>query len=771
MKLLDFAAKNFGRLTEAWNFQGASTALYGKNEAGKTTFIDGLICALFGEPGRGRGTTLGRLLHTRYGDGPFDLTVEFKKSDGTIVASSVKKPEGTAGVPEDIFKDLLVIRGGECRLDGAKGDDFIPAFTRRVLGGGSVDIPGAIDALNGVWLATRKNSKIVKQKLEFEENRDKLTRKLDAAESLGIQTGEKETAEQALKTIAPKKNALEEEANLLKLADACHLKTELEDLGGRWQRLKAESSDAKAPSPSDIQMIEKIESARITAKNEVATLSRLRGTPSDEIKALSEKLETLEKNEKALVDRASCIRLEKAIADLERCEAESAGAKRSTGFPPAARGGIAAVIALLAGAAVFMGSDNPLFGAASALAIGGLSWWALGKISGSAAGTNDNEALERARKYYSSESAAMGTKWADLPPAEAKINLDKEKSREAALHAEQETLGRALDAKKAALSANEDALARAKTTEQTASEDLKSKLSSWGVSTIDDAKEKSVKTKRLSDDIAVCVGAVREKLEEPAVSVEALADKLQARLSAISSETASLPLEWKNLRPKAIGDKATENSRQRKVLDEEESELNSKVLAATSSHARMSGQLGQTPGQIYAELSAANNALANLALWRNAAEEAHAVIGQLAGDTEDSMKSCVKEAVPLFEAMTEGRYADIILKENSLFDEDAIEIKHKTLGERPLPWLSSGAADILWLAMRVALAKRVFPEGGLLVLDEPFLTLDLDRTKSAVKVIFSDASMKDWQIILLTKDDRIADLCKTAGAKRLDLPS
>ena len=135
------------------------------------------------------------------------------------------------------------------------------------------------------------------------------------------------------------------------------------------------------------------------------------------------------------------------------------------------------------------------------------------------------------------------------------------------------------------------------------------------------------------------------------------------------------------------------------------------------------------------------------------------------------MKSCVKEAVPLFEAMTDGRYADIILKENSLFDEDAIEIKHKTLGERPLPWLSSGAADILWLAMRVALAKRVFPEGGLLVLDEPFLTLDLDRTKSAVKVIFSDASMKDWQIILLTKDDRIADLCKTAGAKRLDLPS
>ncbi len=69
----------------------------------------------------------------------------------------------------------------------------------------------------------------------------------------------------------------------------------------------------------------------------------------------------------------------------------------------------------------------------------------------------------------------------------------------------------------------------------------------------------------------------------------------------------------------------------------------------------------------------------------------------------------------------------------------------------PIKALSTGTKDQLYLAVRLALAQEIIPEGLFLLLDDPFLTWDKKRTMKILKILEQIASK--FQILLATKEE------------------
>ncbi len=94
---------------------------------------------------------------------------------------------------------------------------------------------------------------------------------------------------------------------------------------------------------------------------------------------------------------------------------------------------------------------------------------------------------------------------------------------------------------------------------------------------------------------------------------------------------------------------------------------------------------------------------------------------------------------------------------------------------RPVRNLSSGMRDLFMLAARLTIARRsrLGPEGlapALLVLDEPFYTLDPERERLALKLLGNFLRSTGWQIIILTKDAALPAAAKAEGLSVTEVP-
>nr|MBP7494562.1 hypothetical protein [Spirochaetales bacterium] len=83
-------------------------------------------------------------------------------------------------------------------------------------------------------------------------------------------------------------------------------------------------------------------------------------------------------------------------------------------------------------------------------------------------------------------------------------------------------------------------------------------------------------------------------------------------------------------------------------------------------------------------------------------------------------------------------------------------------------YLSTGTRDAFFLAARLTLARRSAPSGGraIIVLDEPFLTLDKNRTENALRVLKEFHETTGWQIFLFTKEEELAEQVRSFFGER-----
>jgi len=91
----------------------------------------------------------------------------------------------------------------------------------------------------------------------------------------------------------------------------------------------------------------------------------------------------------------------------------------------------------------------------------------------------------------------------------------------------------------------------------------------------------------------------------------------------------------------------------------------------------------------------------------------------------------------------------------NLTGDIAVEDASGTL--RPIDKLSLGTKDYFYIAAKLALCEKNNPSLKLFLMDEPFASLDEERTKLLIRMIRYYAEEKRWQLIVFSKDFRLKE--------------
>ena len=123
---------------------------------------------------------------------------------------------------------------------------------------------------------------------------------------------------------------------------------------------------------------------------------------------------------------------------------------------------------------------------------------------------------------------------------------------------------------------------------------------------------------------------------------------------------------------------------------------------------------------------------------------------------DDIFQSLSKEAKVLYNHITGKNLSDegIIM---SGFDKDKIEVSDKQNQMRNVELLSSATKDAVYIAMRLSILTKIHQAGRLILLDDPFITFDNNRTKEALSFIKEYSKNYNIPVVIFTKDVFIRD--------------
>ena len=108
---------------------------------------------------------------------------------------------------------------------------------------------------------------------------------------------------------------------------------------------------------------------------------------------------------------------------------------------------------------------------------------------------------------------------------------------------------------------------------------------------------------------------------------------------------------------------------------------------------------------------------------------------------DDIFDSLSNEAKVLYNHITGKDLSDdgIIM---SGFDKNKIMVKDKQNESRNVELLSSATKDAVYISMRLSILTKIHEAGRLILLDDPFITFDNNRTKEALSFIREYSSNK-----------------------------
>ncbi len=190
-------------------------------------------------------------------------------------------------------------------------------------------------------------------------------------------------------------------------------------------------------------------------------------------------------------------------------------------------------------------------------------------------------------------------------------------------------------------------------------------------------------------------------------------------------------------------------------------ELRGRIAGHRSQLAEEKGRIAGSLGALPERIAAAERELLEVAaqiqerqLRREAAELARGIFERIAQDSESMLQELGRELARLF--------GEIVRRDGEVevpaLDQDTFRVADQGGEKRPLEQLSGGTRDAFLLAARLALARKAVDREGVLILDEPFHALDRQRVERALRLIAAFQRETGWQVILLSKDDWLADL-------------
>ena len=208
-----------------------------------------------------------------------------------------------------------------------------------------------------------------------------------------------------------------------------------------------------------------------------------------------------------------------------------------------------------------------------------------------------------------------------------------------------------------------------------------------------------------------------------------------AGINRLKSELTALRLELKNASAR-------------------ESELRSSV---DKGEGEIKGSLGDLPGLIYEKKQAlfrCEEDIREMEISRKAAALARDIFNDMSRDSD-----------VVFDALGAdiARYFRGILPETRRvsmrdFTSGGITVDDAGGGSRVLENLSTGTRDAFYLAARLALALRSLDKGGegIIVLDEPFHSLDSSRIVRTLEVLMKFHQDHGWQVVIFSKEEDLA---------------
>lgn len=151
------------------------------------------------------------------------------------------------------------------------------------------------------------------------------------------------------------------------------------------------------------------------------------------------------------------------------------------------------------------------------------------------------------------------------------------------------------------------------------------------------------------------------------------------------------------------------------------------------------------------KLSQIKENIINLNKRRKALKLLEEMLFSINKKNDDIFQSLSKEARISYNHITGKNLSDdgIIM---SGFDKDKIMVADKQNKIRNVELLSSATRDAVYIAMRLSILTKIHQAGRLILLDDPFITFDNNRTKEALSFIKEYSKNYNIPIVIFTKD-------------------
>jgi DNA sulfur modification protein DndD len=202
--------------------------------------------------------------------------------------------------------------------------------------------------------------------------------------------------------------------------------------------------------------------------------------------------------------------------------------------------------------------------------------------------------------------------------------------------------------------------------------------------------------------------------------------------------------------------KENEKNALRKKLDEQEARRAHLLEAVSEGRGVIKGSLADIPERIVQMerlILDREREIADLELVRQANARAAEIFGEIERDAGAVFFGLTRDIGALFgEVLPETR--EISIED---LDSGSITVNDAGGAARPLEDLSQGTRDSFLFAARLALSLRAAPEAGVILLDEPFLSLDDDREERALRMLKSYQEKNGRQIIIFGKEKTLTE--------------
>ena len=151
------------------------------------------------------------------------------------------------------------------------------------------------------------------------------------------------------------------------------------------------------------------------------------------------------------------------------------------------------------------------------------------------------------------------------------------------------------------------------------------------------------------------------------------------------------------------------------------------------------------------KLSQIKENIINLNKRRKALKLLEEMLFSINKKNDDIFQSLSKEARILYNHITGKNLSDegIIM---SGFDKDKIMVADKQNKIRNVEFLSSATRDAVYIAMRLSILTKIHQAGRLILLDDPFITFDNNRTKETLSFIKEYSKNYNIPVVIFTKD-------------------